>query len=692
MACIVSSLAWGAGVRTFTAARPMVGSGYPDDIAFLAGRIRPEVLDRAVELAVRFGVCAHEVLLARGWISQPAYYAALAEEVGAGFYPLLPVAGPAQPFIGRSPAEAARLGLMVIAASGRLQIASAPRGRQVQAFLAILRGRPDAAARMVVTTPQSLLDAVLACGGRELVEAARRGNGCLDPERSAARLPSVGSGAALTTALLVFVLAILAPAGLPMIAGIAATAFLGVVAIRLAAVVLSALPAHGAPASPLPDRLLPVYTLLVPLYREEAVVDGLISALLGLDYPPERLDIKLLVEADDPATQARLRALRLPAHMEIMVLPDGLPKTKPKALNVGLALARGSLVAVYDAEDLPDPDQLRRAAARFAAAPAKLACLQASLTVYNWQESWLSRQFAIEYAGLFDVLLPALARLGLPLPLGGTSNHFRIGPLREVGAWDAYNVTEDADLGLRLARCGYRCGVLAATTREEAPVGLGGWFRQRTRWMKGWMQTYAVHMRGPGRLWRELGTARFLAAQAIFGGVLASVLVHPLAAALLVRYVVAGDIFHPAGAAGLVVGGLCAISLGAGYLAGFALALAGLSKRPAMGSLAVDIAAIPFYWLLMSLAAYRALWQLWRDPHRWEKTEHGITCFAAEPQAGALVTNALGGRHRFQADERKLQPAHSIFLDAHAPPRTGVQTTVARSPEIPVTVSRTLSI
>ena len=401
------------------------------------------------------------------------------------------------------------------------------------------------------------------------------------------------------------------------------------------------------------------------------------------------------MEADDPETQARLRTLRLPAHMEIIVLPDGLPKTKPKALNVGLALARGSLVAVYDAEDLPDPDQLRRAAARFAVAPANLACLQASLTIYNWQECWLSRQFAIEYAALFDVLLPALARFRLPLPLGGTSNHFRVGPLREVGAWDAYNVTEDADLGLRLARCGYQCGVLASTTREEAPIGFDGWFRQRTRWMKGWMQTYAVHMRSPGRLWRELGMARFLAAQAIFGGVLASVLVHPLAVALLARHVVAGDIFHGVGTAGLLVGGLCAISLGGGYLAGFALALTGLSKRPAMASLTVDIAAMPFYWLLMSLAAYRALWQLWRNPHYWEKTEHGITCCVAELQAGAAGTSLRGGRRHLETDERderRRHPPHRILPDPQARPRRPIQTTVAKSPEIPLTVSRTLSM
>lgn len=611
------------------AARAFPGRSYPNDIAFLSGRLRPEVLDRATAVSDRLGVCAHEVLLARGCISQQAYYAALAKAVGADFMPLLPIAWPVQPFVGRSPAEAARLGLMVVAAPDRLVIATAPRGRQVGTLVATLQDRPGAADRIVVTTPQALLDAVLACGASELVEAARRGNGRLPADRSAVRLPAFVGPAVMLAVVLLLLVAMLAPAIFPPLAALAAALFLGVIGIRLTAVALAGVPVPSAREQPLPDGKLPVYTLLVPLYREEEVVEGLIAALLDLDYPPERLDIKLLVEADDPGTQARLRTLRLPTHVEIVTLPDRRPKTKPKALNVGLALARGSLVAIFDAEDLPDRDQLRRAAARFAAAPPELACLQASLTVYNWHESWLSRQFGIEYAALFDVLLPALVRLRLPMPLGGTSNHFRIAALREAGAWDAYNVTEDADLGLRLARCGYSCGVLASSTREEAPIDFGVWLRQRTRWMKGWMQTYLVSMRRPDRLWRELGTWRFLAIQAIFGGVVASALVHPLATALLLCHVAAGNVFDATDLAGSTIGGLCAAGLAAGYLSGFALGLAGLAKRPAMARLAADLAALPVYWLLMSLAAYRALWQLWRTPHHWEKTRHGLSRCAA---------------------------------------------------------------
>lgn len=626
-------------MSAFGAARARAASGLPDDIAFLVGLVPAGQLQAAAGAASRSGACAHEILIARGQVSPAAYYAALAGAAGARFAPHVALSTPVDPFAGRPPAAAARLGLMVVASGGGLRIAAAPRGRTVAALLALLRRNRAAARRVLVTTPQALSDAILACGGGRLLDDARAGNGCLPPERSAALLDLRGKGPAVGALAATAVAGIaLLPAGmLSLMAGIGALLFLAVTAMRLLAVAMAGLPAPRAPYADLTDAQLPVYTVLVPLYREVAVLDDLVAALLALDYPCERLDIKLIVEADDPGTSAGLKSRALPGHFEIVTVPAGTPRTKPKALNVGLTFARGALLTIYDAEDQPEPDQLLKAAGRFAAAPPDVACLQASLAWFNWRESWFTRQFAIEYAALFDVLLPALARLGLPLPLGGTSNHFRTGALRAVGAWDAYNVTEDADLGLRLARCGYRCEVLDSTTWEEAPIRLRPWFRQRTRWMKGWMQTYAVHMRRPAALYRELGPARFLAMQALFGGVVASALVHPVAAAFILGRTVVGDIFQAQDAIGAVAGVMCAACLTAGYVGGFAIGLAGLSRRPRMAGLAADLAALPLYWLLMSLAAWRALWQLGRDPHLWEKTEHGLTRFAAAPRAGAVA-------------------------------------------------------
>ena len=220
--------------------------------------------------------------------------------------------------------------------------------------------------------------------------------------------------------------------------------------------------------------------------------------------------MKFVVEDDDHETAAALRAAPLRPVCEIIVAPPGEPRTKPRALNVALPFVRGSLVTVFDAEDAPEPDQLRKAAALFARARRELACLQASLCIHNRRDNWMTALFAIDYALLFDVFDKGASAAGLPFFLGGTSNHFRVAGLRALGGWDAYNVTEDADLGLRLARCGYRVDTMASRTYEEAPVEFGKLVAQRSRWMKGWMQTALVHCRAPSRLFADLGALRAL--------------------------------------------------------------------------------------------------------------------------------------------------------------------------------------
>lgn len=267
--------------------------------------------------------------------------------------------------------------------------------------------------------------------------------------------------------------------------------FFCVVALRAAALWHTSFDRH-APATA--DRIspeaqpLPRYSLLVPIYDEAAVVPDLIAALGAIDYPQDRMEVLLILESVDAQTRAAVAAAHLPPHMRVVVVPDGSPRTKPRALSFALRGAIGELVVVYDAEDVPEPDQLHRAA-RLLATDPKLGCVQARLNVLNDRETWLTRQFAIEYTVLFDCMLPTLDRLNLPVPLGGTSNHFSRAVLDEVGGWDPFNVTEDADLGIRLARSGWKVKVLASTTWEEAPATFSIWLKQRTRWLKGWMQT-----------------------------------------------------------------------------------------------------------------------------------------------------------------------------------------------------------
>ncbi|MCB1518535.1 MAG: glycosyltransferase, partial [Hyphomicrobiaceae bacterium] len=274
--------------------------------------------------------------------------------------------------------------------------------------------------------------------------------------------------------------------------------------LRLAAVVRTWFGGEGLPPRPVYDEDLPVYTVLLPMRDEANMVRQLAGALQRLDYPAEKLDIKFVVEAKSVSTLHAAAAELGDLRFELIIVPDSSPRTKPKALNFALPLARGEFVVIFDAEDIPDPDQLRRAVSLFRAQP-ELDCIQAELVIENSSENWLTALFAGEYAGLFGLILPSLADWDMPLPLGGTSNHFRLQSLREAGCWDAFNVTEDADLGVRLKRLRYRTGTFSAQTLEEAPISLSAFLNQRTRWSKGWMQTFLAHNSRPLQLLRDMG-------------------------------------------------------------------------------------------------------------------------------------------------------------------------------------------
>jgi cellulose synthase/poly-beta-1,6-N-acetylglucosamine synthase-like glycosyltransferase len=345
------------------------------------------------------------------------------------------------------------------------------------------------------------------------------------------------------------------------------------------------------------------------------------------------------MEPDDLQTRAALARLRIKPQVQILIAPATGPKTKPKALNFALPFARGSLIAVYDAEDDPDPGQLRAALDVFRRHDDRVACAQASLRIDNLTHSPLSRMFAAEYAGLFEVVLPGLAALGMPLPLGGSSNHFRTSVMREVAGWDAYNVTEDADLGFRLARFGYRSVTVDSTTWEEAPIHFGAWLRQRSRWMKGWLQTWRVHMRKPGRLRREAGIRGFVALNVLIGGNILGALAFPFLLGEFVFCVAVQD------CAPLFDGRLALLHLAAissGLVSAIVPALIGLTRQRQLSE-AWILALTPLYWGCLSIAAWRAVWQFWTDRYRWEKTEHGLVKRAAA-QPGADRTTFLKRR------------------------------------------------
>jgi cellulose synthase/poly-beta-1,6-N-acetylglucosamine synthase-like glycosyltransferase len=397
-----------------------------------------------------------------------------------------------------------------------------------------------------------------------------------------------------------------------------------VIAIRVYCLLPSALPRLSAPPN-LANNALPTYSVLVPIFKETAILEQLIGALTGLDYPHDKLDIKLILEEDDLPMLRAVAEIALPQHFEIIVVPAGKPQTKPRALSYALQFARGSLVTIFDAEDIPHSQQLRLAAAGFAAAPGEVACLQASLSFYNPDANWLTRQFAAEYAGLFILMLPALAERGLPILLGGTSNHFRREALETCGGWDPFNVTEDADLGLRLARLGYRCDVFASDTLEEANMELGNWLRQRRRWLKGFLQCWLVHMREPFRLYRELGAEGFWTTQCLTIGVFGSALFHPFLLAFSIWRLSPGNITKLPDTVftHLLTGTSVAILMG-GYVVSMAMAAQGLALQGIRNRWPV-IASLPLYWMLMSVAAWLAVWDFAVRPFHWHKTRHGFS-------------------------------------------------------------------
>jgi glycosyltransferase XagB len=372
------------------------------------------------------------------------------------------------------------------------------------------------------------------------------------------------------------------------------------------------------------DAVLPCYSVLVPLYREVGVLGQLIGALLDLDYPRDRLDIKLILEESDTAMQRAVADLKLESLFDVIIVPNGAPQTKPRALNYALQFARGDLLTIYDAEDIPDPQQLRIAAKGFVMSPPDVACLQAELTFFNSSENWMSRQFTAEYASLFNVMLPSMAMERLPLPLGGTSNHFRRHILEKVGGWDPFNVTEDADLGTRLVRFGYRSGVIDSATFEEANIKLGSWIKQRSRWLKGFLLTWLLHMRNPRQALRELGFAGLWSFTAMTLGVFLSALLYPVfLARLAYDFAVLPRPENLLSYSDVILGIAVAV-LVSSHIVAFLVGRKGLRRRRFPGS-TLTLVTLPFYWMLLMPAALIALYESYFKPFYWRKTAHGVS-------------------------------------------------------------------
>jgi len=364
----------------------------------------------------------------------------------------------------------------------------------------------------------------------------------------------------------------------------------------------------------------PQYVVLIPMYHEGDVLPTLVEGLSKLDYPKDKLEIRLLIEEDDPETMGVAESLKLERPFVIVPIPVSQPRTKPKACNVALEGAQAEYLVIYDAEDHPEPDQLKKAAFAFSRAPAKVGCIQAKLNFYNPDQNLLTRCFTAEYATWFDLCLPGLDCLRAPIPLGGTSNHFRLDVLRHLGGWDEYNVTEDCDLGLRLFAAGWQTRILDSTTWEQACPSVPFWIRQRSRWVKGYIQTYLVHLRHPFTMLRRIGFINSLHFHLLIGGTPLCQLISPFYWILAILWLA----FQPRGLEAYFPGAIFAIGALCLFAGNFIFAYtSGIAcVRRGFGHLAKYGLAMPGYWVLLSIGAWKGFLQLITRPHYWEKTKH----------------------------------------------------------------------
>lgn len=511
-----------------------------------------------------------------------------------------------------------RHGLVPWQKVGNVTIVATSRPEEFRRLRPMLEDRLGPVAAGLASS-RAVLNAIHARRGEQLARAAETRVAAAESCRNWPRLHQ--SPVAIAAITLGLAALLLAPLGTSLVAlAFAVVSLVALVALKIAATIASLRAPLPGP-DPASNAIPPVVSIIVALYREADIAPRLVRRLARLDYPAELLDVILAVEAEDHITLDALANAELPPWMRVVVVPEGQVKTKPRALNHAFDHARGAIIGVYDAEDAPEPDQLTKVVERFQRSGPEVACLQGMLDYYNPRTNWLSRCFTIEYAGWFRLVLPGLARLGLVVPLGGTTLFFRREVLDRLGAWDAHNVTEDADLGIRLARHGYRTELIETVTFEEANCRPLPWIKQRSRWIKGYMMTWAVHMRQPRLLWQQLGAKGFFGFQVLFLGTIAQFLLapllwsfmllpfgfdHPLYNALPVPllWVIAATFFLSE-ASNIVIG---ALGLG----------------RTRHGLSLLWVLTLKVYYPLASLAAYKGLIELATRPFYWDKTTHGL--------------------------------------------------------------------
>lgn len=565
------------------------------------------------------GTSIEEELIRQGHMREEEYYARFARLLGLPFVATIPK-GAIQDSEDLDTQLITPLQLRLQDDASAPRFAIVPQAARLEHLANRLRTMPSLRERMVITTPSVAKRAVWAAGAQRRVRSVVLQLFETRPEASSRIVATGAQGLVCGIAFTVIITACFhrPEIFLPLLHLLLSSVYFIALILRCLALILVRQQAPPPEFIDLPHSL-PRYTVMVALYREGGMVSQLVRNLERLEWPRSLLDIKLVCEADDRETLDALAAVDLPPHFEIIEVPAYQPRTKPKALSYALSGVRGEFVAIYDAEDRPHPKQLLEAHQRFRRMPRQVACLQAPLVIANLGETSISALFAMEYAALFRGILPMLAWMKMPLPLGGTSNHFRTDILREVGGWDPFNVTEDADLGMRLFRQGYRSQTLRYQTLEDAPTSYSVWLGQRTRWFKGWFQTWLVVMRHPWAATRDMGFGAMLIFQLMIGGMLISALLHPLLPIFLLSFT--GHLLFEPDRPLHLIAVLDLINVVASY--GIFLALGSRCMiEEEKRRIGWRWLALPLYWMMVSCAAWRAANELRKRPFFWSKTMH----------------------------------------------------------------------
>lgn len=370
------------------------------------------------------------------------------------------------------------------------------------------------------------------------------------------------------------------------------------------------------------------YNIIVPLYNEEKEVTCQnITSLTSLNFDSDNLNIIYALEEEDKQSLLHFQGLCdiIPEQMIYITIPKTLPKTKPKASNYALSFCFGEFVVIYDAEDIPDPDQLIKSVKQFKQESENTACLQAKLNYYNHSENLLTKLFSIEYGLWFNYLVCGLATKNSFIPLGGTSNHFKLEILKKIGKWDAFNVTEDADIGARLSFLGYRVGWLDSLTLEESPIGISNWLKQRARWIKGYLQTLFVHSLNHSTIFSKSNTWKLIELHFYVGFSALTFLMLPINFLLIAFSSFLSNASSISFIAYFISYGSLALTT-ISFFIGQVIYFQSQNKKITICDIIISF-IFPIYFILHSIAAYLALYQLITKPIAWNRTKHGFNLY-----------------------------------------------------------------